>query len=257
MKFFVINLKQDKNKLDNIIKQFSKYNISNFEIVNAIDGNKLTEEQVRLYSNNKISKKLCNALSLSEIGCSLSHLEVYKKILQENKRCLILEDDAEFDSRLKLFNDIEIESAADVLFFGLFTSNIEQENQDKTYLFEKINRSPNDLGLITRCYLKRSYETIANINFFDIDEQSYKIDLLCSTHAYSPSLYFCKTAIKLNTPVVFKADMIWNYYYKFSLKCSEDALVTQSLKFKSSIVRNTQSYSNMFLERVTSETFGT
>lgn len=258
MKIFVINLKRNVDKLERILTQFKKYNIVDYEIVSAVDGNTLTKEQLKNLYNDKAASNLIYSMSGPEIGCALSHLKVYEKILKQTKRCLILEDDVEIDERIIQFKDMEIESNTDILFFGLFTSNIEQNCQNKTYQYQKINRSPNDFGHITRCYLKNTYEALCGIDFFDIDEQSYKIDFLCGAHAYSPSFKFCENALQINTPVKVMADMIWNYKTSFTLKVPEISIINQNTDLNSDLrsSRSKNAFSKKFIFRRSLNNFG-
>ena len=92
MKIYLINLKRDVNRLDRILQQFKQFNITNFEIVEAVDGKSLTQEQLDTDYDDESAKKLVRRLCLSEIGCALSHIDVYRRIIKENKRCLIMED---------------------------------------------------------------------------------------------------------------------------------------------------------------------
>jgi len=56
MKIFVINLKKDKEKLNNILLQFKKYNITDYEIIEAVQGSQLTDEEL-LEKYDKIGQK--------------------------------------------------------------------------------------------------------------------------------------------------------------------------------------------------------
>ena len=42
-KVYIVNLKKDKNRRENIIKELVKQNINNYEIIDAVDGNKLNK----------------------------------------------------------------------------------------------------------------------------------------------------------------------------------------------------------------------
>ena len=90
MKVFVVNLKNAVDKRHHMEAQFQKLGIQNYEFFEAINGAELTPEFI---ADNVHDYPHC-ALTLGEIGCALSHLEIYKKIVRENYACaMILEDD--------------------------------------------------------------------------------------------------------------------------------------------------------------------
>lgn len=88
-----------------MIKQCSDLNID-FEIFTAVRGSTLTESE---------KKKYIAPISLlntpGELGCALSHLFIYKKMIDENiENALILEDDALLDQGvIDVMNFIEKE----------------------------------------------------------------------------------------------------------------------------------------------------
>ena len=99
LKIYVINLKRETQRKENIITELKKQNINQFEIIEAIDGKTIKKNDLE----NLISKdkKFINPINTNmnppEICCSLSHVKVYKKFLQTDKEyALIFEDDAIF-----------------------------------------------------------------------------------------------------------------------------------------------------------------
>ncbi|MCX8588222.1 MULTISPECIES: glycosyltransferase family 25 protein [unclassified Gilliamella] len=95
MKVFAINLSSAVNRRDRISNLCKKLKMD-FEIITAIDGRELDENFI---NDNVYDYKNC-FLTKGEIGCALSHIGVYKEII--NRRlpyALIIEDDAIFDSR--------------------------------------------------------------------------------------------------------------------------------------------------------------
>lgn len=99
MKTFVINLEREPIKRKYIIQECQKLKL-NFELYNAIDGYKLTENYIK---ENVFDYPECN-LTKGEIGCALSHINVYKKIIEEDlPYALILEDDAILNIELPKF----------------------------------------------------------------------------------------------------------------------------------------------------------
>lgn len=95
MRTFVINLDRAIDRRDRISNLCKKLKMD-FEIFTAIDGRELDENFIR---SSVYDYKNC-FLTKGEIGCALSHIGVYKEII--NRRlpyALIIEDDAVLDSR--------------------------------------------------------------------------------------------------------------------------------------------------------------
>ncbi len=66
-----------------------------YSIIDAIDGNKLSLEQLRKVCPRELSLRVERALSPSEVGCSLSHRAALQSFLNSKYQyALILEDDA-------------------------------------------------------------------------------------------------------------------------------------------------------------------
>ena len=98
-KVYIVNLKKDKNRRANIIKEIKKQNIKDYEIIDAIDGNKINPHRLRIFTfqNKKNLNPWNSKMSPSQIGCALSHIKVYKKFLKTDfEIALIFEDDAIF-----------------------------------------------------------------------------------------------------------------------------------------------------------------
>jgi len=258
MKIFLINLKKDTERLDLILHQFKKFNITNFEIVEAVYGKELNDLELNSCYNRKSASRIIRELSLSEIGCAFSHIKVYHRIIKENKRCLIIEDDVILSDEFVNFIDIEIEDSCDIVFFGLDTSNCEHENLPKTYLYKNIRYSKNLYGHTNRCYLKNSYSTFGDMNFYDIDEQTIKFNLLIGTHAYAPSVEACYKIININYPVKMMADYVWNFC-DLSFKISKQNIVNVNRSLESTIsadrnfINENCQYGKHFVKKITSE----
>ena len=54
-KIYIVNLKKDKNRRENIIREVEKQNLTNYEIIDAVDGNKLNQNEldVATFRNKK------------------------------------------------------------------------------------------------------------------------------------------------------------------------------------------------------------
>ena len=98
-KIYVINLKRETERRENIVKELKKQNINKFEIIDAIDGKKIKKSRLdSLISKNKNFINPINTyMNSPEICSALSHIKVYKKFLKTNyEYALIFEDDAVF-----------------------------------------------------------------------------------------------------------------------------------------------------------------
>lgn len=106
MKVYVISLESDHARKSKLLKNFPK-SFADFHFINAVDGRKLSASDYfnyikqYLYENNRI-------LTPSEVGCALSHMLAYEKIIENNAPALILEDDI-------LGDDNKLEAAKQLL----------------------------------------------------------------------------------------------------------------------------------------------
>ena len=91
---FVINLKRDITRREYIAAHLKQHGVT-YKIIDAVDGHDLTEAQIaKFYSPELALQKSHRVLENSEIACALSHLSVYKKMVDEGiNEAIILEDD--------------------------------------------------------------------------------------------------------------------------------------------------------------------
>lgn len=92
---FVINLDDEFLRRESISQQLDKIN-AQYNIFSAVNGNAMTNDELNdVYSESGAILRQSRPLTPSEIGCALSHIRVYEKII-ENKidAALIIEDDA-------------------------------------------------------------------------------------------------------------------------------------------------------------------
>lgn len=89
---YLINLKDHTHRLNNAKKEFKKYNIKNYKVIEAIDGRNtdLSNILVGSYPN----------LTSSEIGCITSHIKTLHYWLEtsDSEYAIIMEDDFSFDT---------------------------------------------------------------------------------------------------------------------------------------------------------------
>lgn len=97
-KIFLINLKKDTERLSYQKKQFKQNNLK-FERINAIYGKDLSEKE-KLEKSGSMFNYLTNNDVM--IGINQSHLNIYKKIVNENlDNVIIMEDDIIFRKNIK------------------------------------------------------------------------------------------------------------------------------------------------------------
>lgn len=100
---FVVNLERNKQRREFALKKLADFGLKG-EIFPAVDGKTLNLSELNsqgIYNDAVAHEKFSRSLSMGEIGCSLSHLRLYKKILDDDiPMALILEDDAMFVDEL-------------------------------------------------------------------------------------------------------------------------------------------------------------
>lgn len=97
-KIYIINLKERTDRKEHILKELNKFNIKNYEIIEAI---KPTIEEVNLWSNKycdyvmkDIPFERRERYKIGCLGCLKSHLFIYNEMIKNNyNNILILEDD--------------------------------------------------------------------------------------------------------------------------------------------------------------------
>ena len=103
MKSFVINLKRDTKKRESFLKSNSKY-LPGLEVREAVDGRTINHLQLlkKGLDTNKHWRDplLERTLTHGEVGCFLSHLELWDECSRGEEHYLILEDDVVLESEL-------------------------------------------------------------------------------------------------------------------------------------------------------------
>lgn len=100
LKTFLINLDRRPDRLTFVKQQLENLDVA-FERVNAIDGSSLTDEQKAFFNQKRFALECKRKVVKGEIGCALSHLAVWQRIVAENiPYALILEDDVQLKPEL-------------------------------------------------------------------------------------------------------------------------------------------------------------
>lgn len=102
IRIFLINLRRDIVKYRHMEALFSLNGLT-FVRVDAVDGNRVEKDKLERYvSQSQAEEIFGRALVPGEIGCALSHISVYEKILEAgDELAVILEDDVVFDASFK------------------------------------------------------------------------------------------------------------------------------------------------------------
>ena len=94
---FVINLPHRTDKKECMLQQSKEFDIP-LTFIEAVYGNALTDAQIKELAHDYPDCSLTKGV----IGCALSHISVYKRMVDENiPLALVLEDDAIITENLK------------------------------------------------------------------------------------------------------------------------------------------------------------
>ncbi|MGL5334543.1 MAG: glycosyltransferase family 25 protein [Enterovibrio sp.] len=114
---FVISLTRSTDRRAMVKRQMSHLGI-NFEFFDAADGKSLSSDCLAKVDFN-LAKNTCgHDLSLGEVGCAMSHIQIYEMMVEKNiPRCVILEDDIYVHMHFKaIVNQIATKNNSDIVF---------------------------------------------------------------------------------------------------------------------------------------------
>lgn len=157
MKVFVINLQSSTERRATIEEQLKKTGLD-WEIFPAFDGRNLTEnEREDIYDEKRAKKITGRILSNGEIGCAMSHRNIYRKMVEDNiKKAVILEDDIILAPDFKkVAEELEILSFRNTVIkleLKKSTSRVSVWNQKKVGLNRKICKNAEKVNHGTYSY---------------------------------------------------------------------------------------------------------
>lgn len=235
MKFdiFVISLDRAKERREKCIATLERYGLHPI-IFPAVDGDKLTEAELSqtCINSNKQTINLAlgrtvtisHAFSKREIGCALSHLRLYQKIVDENYAfALILEDDAILESpivelidTLKTWNNHQW----DVI-------QLSRDSGIRTPFYSKKYKLSNNISLRQEGFGNYYLDSIFNRR---------RVFWLASTYFITPKA--CSHLINIGYPVRYAADFLLGHLASNRLKtlCPENNIYVKSVTdFESTI----------------------
>ena len=138
MKAFIINLEKDIERKEDIVNQCIAFNLD-YTVIPAVDGRKLSEDDLSKLIDPEKSK----GMTRGEIGCSLSHYNIYKKIVDENiEYALILEDDAQLEPNLaKALELLEknVSNTPTIILLGPINKYSKRKNQQLSDDFKVVD----------------------------------------------------------------------------------------------------------------------
>jgi glycosyl transferase family 25 len=195
MKTFVINLERSKERRAYIERHLQTLGLD-FEIIPGVDGRLLSEEDLARLCNLEAIKRSPHWLNKGAIGCALSHMKVYERMVEEKLDfAFIIEDDLVLPKTI--ITDLK---------------EIEKEIKQKEIiqLF---------FASFTPCPLSRA--GMINLTYGSLVYPVKAIQPI-SAAAYCISKKAAEGMIKHILPIRVAADA-WNHYYKLgafdSLRC--------------------------------------
>jgi GR25 family glycosyltransferase involved in LPS biosynthesis len=263
MKSYIINLKRSVDRRNYIEEIFNKIGYSDYEFIEAVDGNDISDSELKQNYNKELSERMCMPLSRYEVACALSHLKVQERIIKDggDHHTLILEDDIIPTDKFNLIKDLEIKQENNniIMFNGNCSNeldNIPNENINKLH-----NVSYSDKNTKSFLYLKETdFIDLGVIKFYEIEERSFKVNLKVGAFAYSPSISSCKRYVEINYPVILPADFVWNFFHEFKLYAPQNNIFgvkdsTQSIIEPERSKINYERYSKPFKKRLSRRDF--
>jgi len=205
---YVINLKKDVKRWNEIVLEFNKAGITEYNRIDAIYGKDLNDDEIK-DNTTMMCRYTC---TYPMIGIGMSHLKTWEKFLETGQeRALIFEDDVELVPNFKeelLLRLNTIPNNADLIYLGCQLSNYENTQTsltvklmklligDKEKHFEKINsgvyRPSLPLGLhayiISRECAKKLVERIKGKLANHIDYQLLMVGKDLKVYALNPNL---------------------------------------------------------------------
>lgn len=128
---FIINLKRSVLRKKRTAFQLDRLGLT-YEFIEGVDGQLLDEKTIQNAEYHRDKLKYSRPFNKGEIGCALSHLNIYEKICKENiSHALILEDDVLIDTRIpQLLNESILSQMPQnwgLLFCAYWQTNIQRK----------------------------------------------------------------------------------------------------------------------------------
>lgn len=113
---YIINLDKDKERLSSVLKECKNVGINNPTRIQAVYGKELTKKEL----SENVSKVFSRIGLKSAIGCALSHLKAWKKMVKNgDEYALFLEDDIYFEKDFqRRIKDIKVPEDFGIFYLG-------------------------------------------------------------------------------------------------------------------------------------------
>ena len=215
MKIYVINLKKRPDRLKYISDQLDKMGLE-FERFEAIDGADLVRPHP-LFDEKRFLLDQKKHIVSGEIGCALSHREIWKKIIEEGlPRALILEDDIEVSGKVKhLLSDIASIEKFDFLNISSAEPYSTDESLIRKLLNDGVDKRPHLLCPF-RCKW-RGIEWRRKWKVFKLHKTADDV-VLCEADpapalgsGYILSAHGAKHLLKATEEMYFPVDLAWRF----------------------------------------------
>jgi glycosyl transferase family 25 len=135
MKIFVVSLARSADRRKHMIAQLSAKGLD-YEIFDAIEGAKLSQEEIERYCDMEAIEKNASWLNRGTIGACLSHYFIFKRIIELSlpSACIIEDDiivDNNFDELLNKIDTVIREKHLMLLYYSSW-NRIELETVNKS-----------------------------------------------------------------------------------------------------------------------------
>lgn len=177
MKIFIVNLKSATEKRKHMTAQLERLGVQNYEFVEAVYGKDLSPEFI---SENVYDYPAC-ALTPGEVGCALSHIGIYNRMIaEEMPYAMVLEDDVILpDDFLEML--AEMKASIDV-------------PQSKVITLGEANK----ISLLRKYYSFKEYGEYTAVTAF-------------CTYAYLVNIAAAKSLSQHLLPIKYEADMLIHF----------------------------------------------
>jgi glycosyl transferase family 25 len=148
--YYVISMKNKQDRIDNINEQQSKIPKLKLQVVEAVNGNVMSDQEFKqLYDNGIIAKDryeyaIESKHGKGEVGCYLSHIKIYNMVKNSSsKYSVIFEDDFEitqdFENQLNAILDNVENIEFDYIYLTNLNNNKGEHIKDNIYFMDKNN----------------------------------------------------------------------------------------------------------------------
>src|SRR5215475_5572556 len=183
MRVYVINLARSPERRSHMLAELQKTGLD-YEIVTGIDGRELDLDHRAIADPAMVAR---NMIPAGAVGCALSHLEIYKKIVADGAdEALILEDDVNLP--------LDLGSAIDAVAKHLTGAEV-----------ALLNYQTNDGSQLSS---RNAVELPAGLLALPVD-----VSRMDSTAAYIITRSASERMLKYAPPVRANADD-WHFYYR-------------------------------------------